>query len=631
LWSILDIIFPGKSVVPSGTSLFITTLIILSAIAGCMPAAPVLTAPDIEIPPQLAPLTLQQPDGVWFEAMPGRTTLTYAEQERIAAWVFDSLFPAPGSSRASLPVENAAPAMLFLSLSDGSSKADVLRASGLTIQSAVEALVSQVDVYLLSNAKPLWAKLDLVDEVIAYDGYDLSSAVMDDASLFGLAFQGSSRIALLPEVLAAETIFDRDQKFQLSNLADYLEEQSLPVDILTSLDPPDIVPVFRFSTDSFFYQDGAVIPLYRGHRVVSSPSPGDLLSSAVGGGNYLTNAVREDGRFVYSYQPATDKESDAYNILRHTGTVYAMADLYQLTGDPRLLAALDRALDYLRRQIQKCQINGIFENCIVEQGETKLGGNGLAVLAFSQYMQATGTRDLLDETRSLARWIVATQSASGQFMIHKVHLASGETTDFVSDYYPGEAIYGLARLYQLDKNDQWLSAASKGARWLAADRIQGKAQNEIEHDHWLLLGLDELQHINPDPAYMDAAIRIADAIIVSQNLEPEFADWFGGFYKPPRSTPNATRAEGLLAAYRVTRDYGTKAQSERILRAARNSIAFQLGTQFQPESAMYFSDPQRILGGFHQSLTDFEIRNDYVQHNISSILALYRSLSDNLG
>jgi hypothetical protein len=38
---------------------------------------------------------------------------------------------------------------------------------------------------------------------------------------------------------------------------------------------------------------------------------------------------------------------------------------------------------------------------------------------------------------------------------------------------------------------------------------------------------------------------------------------------------------------------------------------------------MYFDDPARALGGFTGSLTDREVRIDYVQHNLSSLLALY--------
>jgi len=344
------------------------------------------------------------------------------------------------------------------------------------------------------------------------------------------------------------------------------------------------------------------------------------------GGEYLINAVKNNGQFVYAYLPKSDSESESYNILRHAGTIYAMADLYQESGDQRLLAAIKRAIDFLGTYIRHCQVGGVSESCIVENEETKLGGNALAVLAFTQYMIATGEDYLLEETRSLARWIISNQNENGEFKIHKVEFPSGEPTEFISEYYPGEAVYALARLYSLDNNNQWLTAAVNGAKWLAADRIQGKPKEEIIHDHWLLLGLDALQHIQPDLVFVESARLIADAITASQNLNPRYPDWYGSYYNPPRSTPAATRSEGLLAAYRILRDFDTSGQADWIMQAVRRNITFQLGTQFHPESVMYLKDPQRALGGFHQSLTNYEIRNDYVQHNLSSILALYREM-----
>jgi hypothetical protein len=279
-------------------------------------------------------------------------------------------------------------------------------------------------------------------------------------------------------------------------------------------------------------------------------------------------------------------------------------------------------------QVRLCPVGSGFENCLIEEERAKLGGNGLAVLALTYYMRATGDQALLEDAQSLARWMVSLQAESGEFTTHIMEYATGRDTGSVSEYYPGEAIYALANLYLLDGNAEWLRAAQDGARWLANDRIAGKPPGEITHDHWLLLGLDVIQHISPDPVYYEASMTIADAIIRSQNSDPEFPDWYGSFYKPPRSTPAATRTEGLMAAYRVARDYGTPEEADRILQAAKNSISFQLGTQFYPEKAMYLPDPQRVLGGFHRDLTNFEIRNDYVQHNISGILALLRALTD---
>lgn len=117
-------------------------------------------------------------------------------------------------------------------------------------------------------------------------------------------------------------------------------------------------------------------------------------------------------------------------------------------------------------------------------------------------------------------------------------------------------------------------------------------------------------------------------IVLAQNREPEYSDWLGSYYKPPRSTPTATRSEGLCAAYQLARDFKTSIEADPILKAMELGIAFQLQTQFRPESVMYLSDPQRSLGGFHSSLTNFRLRIDYTQHNISSLLCGARVLSE---
>ena len=80
----------------------------------------------------------------------------------------------------------------------------------------------------------------------------------------------------------------------------------------------------------------------------------------------------------------------------------------------------------------------------------------------------------------------------------------------------------------------------------------------------------------------------------------------------------------MLAAYELVKDYGEEELAQRILAAVRLAISFQLQAQFRRESAMYLPSPPRAVGGFHRHLTNFEVRIDYVQHNISSILGLLK-------
>ena len=80
--------------------------------------------------------------------------------------------------------------------------------------------------------------------------------------------------------------------------------------------------------------------------------------------------------------------------------------------------------------------------------------------------------------------------------------------------------------------------------------------------------------------------------------------------------------EGLCATYHLFRDFNDSADLDRMLTALKLGAQFQLTAQFQPESVMYLQDPQRALGGIRETLTNYEIRIDYVQHSISNLICI---------
>ena len=285
-------------------------------------------------------------------------------------------------------------------------------------------------------------------------------------------------------------------------------------------------------------------------------------------------------------------------------------------------AAAGQAVGYMLAQTHPCGSEAL---CIAEEGEVKLGGNALAILALVYHLRTVDDPEHLAAAQALARWIVQVQKENGAFGIHKMAFPDERRMDFTSIYYPGEAIYALAQLYELDRRREWLEAAAKNAGYLITERDRELKTDALPHDHWLLYGLAKLARAAPAPLWKRHGLRIARGIIATQNRDATPLDWTGSFYRPPRSTPTATRTEGLGAAYALAsdNDHGLK---EAILDAYCRGVGFQLQTQFHPEKAMYLSDPRRVLGGFHRSLTDYEIRIDYNQHNISSLLGLHAIL-----
>jgi hypothetical protein len=132
------------------------------------------------------------------------------------------------------------------------------------------------------------------------------------------------------------------------------------------------------------------------------------------------------------------------------------------------------------------------------------------------------------------------------------------------------------------------------------------------------MGLDELYELTGDERYLAHSRRTGQSIVDAQRRISSHLDWIGSFYDPPRSTPTATRAEGVVAATRLARKVG--ADDAVYLEALRLMADFQLRCQVTPENGLYLPRPDLAMGGFRRGLTDWEVRIDYVQHNVSALL-----------
>lgn len=335
-------------------------------------------------------------------------------------------------------------------------------------------------------------------------------------------------------------------------------------------------------------------------------------------GEYIVRMTGEEGKYVYEFDPATGEDLGGYNILRHGGTIYALLEWYKVSGDGEALMAAQRAIAYLFERVIPCP-NMEDALCVIERNEIKLGGNGLALLALATYEQATGDDQYRETAEQLAEWIVGVQNEAGDFTIHKMDM-EGRPDDFRSEYYPGEAMYGLMRLYELDQNETWLEAVQQGSTHIIASRKDTYFKN-LPADHWLLYALNELHKVDPDERYALFAERTAWQIILSQVragvARPEFT---GGFYDPPRGAPTATRMEGLHAAHamfeRTNRTYTQQ--------ATQNSLAlgidFLVRLQLSDKRINSYSFVPESLGGVPATFDDHSVRIDYVQHALSAFI-----------
>ena len=603
----------------------------LAVVLGCALMLTLLVASAPQQPPRSGRL--------WFDDLGAPPTLDIAGKRALLTYAMAQLWGT--ATQPSLPsaiASDRAPRMVLLSLSDGKSPARVILGHGYGLRAALDDALARAHGTTDTLPEPSWLALDIVTSAQPATDATTTERLGLERSLYGLAFERDTGLAFLPGEIVAHTLIDNEQYLRPNKIVAYLSLRPRP-----GTEHPrwgvEPLPIHRFETVTLFAHLGdaagakattSVYELYRGHRGFEEVDNEDLLTAATLAGDYLRRSVDAQGRFVYRYLPKSDTVPGDYNLVRHAGTVYAMMELYAMTEDPQLLLAGERAIAYLLDAVRPCPVEEgagpapADQSCIVEGSKIKLGANALTVVALAEHAKATGTDTHVRLCQRLGRWIVAAQDETGRFRIQRQSFPEGQISSFVSVYYPGEAILALVRLHELDGDEGWLDAAEAAAHYLIQGRDASLSDEQLPHDHWLLYGLNGLYRQRADPLYVKHALRLALAIARSQNRDPTVPDWLGSYYRPPRSTPTATRTEGLCATYRLAQDYGHADQADEILRAIRLGISFQLRTQFRPESALYLHDPQRALGGFHRSLTDYEIRIDYVQHNISALLGLYR-------
>ena len=347
-----------------------------------------------------------------------------------------------------------------------------------------------------------------------------------------------------------------------------------------------------------------------------------LLAAVRMAGDYLVRMQLQDGSFHYSYDPLRDHTSQrTYNIVRHAGTVYSLFELYAATREARYLDAARRGVSYLRTRFHPARKKNAFY-VLDNDGKAKLGAMGLALLAHARQIELDPASADRASAGKLANMILVMQRRDGSFESY-YPIRGDEPRGSVSLYYPGEAILGLMHLFKSNGDKRLLDAARRGADYLIKSQ---RGMSPLPPDAWLIQALETLYNTGREQKYAEHALKLAEAMMAEQYTASDHAGYAGAF-RPgvPRSTPAASRSEGLLAAYRIARSIDDP-RASRIAASLKAAARFQLTQQFKTGTDHGLPNPERARGGFRESITSARIRIDFVQHNISSLLGVAYTL-----
>ncbi|MCX5472348.1 Mur ligase [Alcaligenes sp. A-TC2] len=508
---------------------------------------------------------------------------------------------------------------LVFAVSDGTARAVTAQGSGADLDAAWDlATAALKKIMTRRKLRGRFLRVDWVEKAETWTWDLLRKRLREVKRNYcrkGIALDRSfSRLFLEMEINAQAMLYGGNQvshcvlnenNFQLAAQQKY--------GVGTTVDFQGDGEVYILETAGLFCgEDGIVHELYgngrnAGRRKIESLDDETLADIIRNSSDFLARQVGKDGRFVYGYHPCFNRQIPAYNALRHASTTYSMLEAWEKTRKPELLAAIERALDYLTTQfIRDCDDKAF----VVDTGnEIKLGANATAILAMTKYSAVLGSDRFTALMEKLALGILHMQAQDGSFT-HVLTWPSLEVKEkFRIVYYEGEAAFALMRLYSLTKDERWIGAVERAfGHFIEKDYWK-------HHDHWLSYCTNELTLYRPDLRYFRFGI---------QNFEG-YLD-----FVLQRITTFPTLLELMMAGRKMLdrlkampngADILAGLDEARFDQALHFRAAYLLNGHFWPEYAMFFRNPDQILGSFFIRHHAFRVRIDDVEHYLSGLVA----------
>lgn len=311
-------------------------------------------------------------------------------------------------------------------------------------------------------------------------------------------------------------------------------------------------------------------------------------------GNFLLSEIQDDGAFIYERTLSGELTDAPYNMLRHCGTVWALALANDFLLDHQYETAVPKAIGFIKQHLVGCNAADYEKpfSLVLDKKNAKLGGNALALLALQQCqvdpLLLTSIADGID-------YFLAAETKAVRFS--KFNPYNGKVSGFESEYYPGEAALALA-----------VYGRFKDALALVRFVRHNRDKDRPLQDHWMLQALEQL--------YCKAAVFAPsiglDALEVQEELF-EYAQYiFMDIQEHQeyllRCTPTACRAEAAVAFLGLLVHRDNDSYRRMIYAFTQQLLSKLLTYQLQD-------------GPFKGAFVDAnKLRIDYTQHAMTAIV-----------
>lgn len=434
----------------------------------------------------------------------------------------------------------------------------------------------------------------------------------------GIGFDEKCSVAFLEQEIYGKAIirglsYDKPNFFDDTNLNYAIKQKYNATKPQIKLQ--QLQDIWTFDTYAAFYENGQFINLASGYdangiRAISSNKKQHFQSLIEKNSAFLHDQIQENGKFIYGYFSAYDRDIRNYNTVRHCTSVYALLETFEVQSKPEYWPKIHAAIQYALTNFYKEKDSETAFMIDGKEGEfeIKLGANAAAILMLTKYQEITQKTNYQKYAEKLANGILKLIDSNGS-TTHVLNYPDYDLKEkFRIIYYDGEAALALLRLYQINQDSRLLETVKLMFECFIEKRY------EKYHDHWLSYCTNELTKICPEDKYF---------IFGLNNYLKHF------IFIRNRKTTYATLLEMLMAAYKMVnrlKEQGRTVLFEQAYMPELQKLIefradFQTTGFFYPEMAMYMARPDKILHAFYIRHDRFRVRIDDQEHNLSGYIA----------
>jgi AMMECR1 domain-containing protein len=326
---------------------------------------------------------------------------------------------------------------------------------------------------------------------------------------------------------------------------------------------------------------------------------------------FINNINNRTERLQYMYYPSSDKYSSSNNYVRQLATLWSITKLKDFFQDSSFDNLIEETLNYYL-DYSVCIEDYSF---IMISNEAKLAYNAFLILSLLHVHDYPDNNKLLT---LLGKGIISLQNIDGSF---NTYFVSDRNTGV--DYYPGEAMLALIKLYNKTRERTYLDAVYKAFYYYRQYWRNNKNTAFIPwHSQIYFLLYNEIK----DPQIKDFVFEMNDWLINNYQIYSDaYIDEIGGFPKSNPRNSTSSYLEGIADACLLARNIDDNFHLIKYRDAIRLGVRFILLTQYTEDNAFYIRNQKRALGGFRHSLISNTQRIDYTQHAIMALMKIYNN------